>query len=545
MKAGWNALYLSEYNACTAVMAVILVRGTGDVGSAVAHALFLAGHAVLLHDRPLAAHSRRGMAFVDALYAGQAELEGVLAKRARTLDDAAQMLRCNRAVAVLDSSFEDVLSAAKPQVLVDARMRKREAPERQRGLAPLTIGLGPNFIARDTVDVVVETAWGERLGALIREGSALAFAGEPRSLGGYGRERFIYASKAGVFRTSLQIGAQARAGEIVGFLEEIELRAPLSGRLRGLAQSGARIEVRDKIVEIDPRRDAAVHGLGERPRKIAEGVLSALSPAPFAAPAWAQRINAFTVGTLIAVLAGLIGLGGAELRLPALIALFGMALRSAIMVNIAVSLVTVLCGLAFRIASQGGTAFAEHWLPAVIMLGGSLVGAWFGAGLASTLNMRTLNQTVSALLIMIAVIIMGHAWFVAAPVAVQDIGVGLGALGFVTGVAIGGVASVLGIAGGELLIPTLVLIYSIDVHLAGTLSLAISLPTLMLALLRFQRTTHRTALTTHRALIGWMAAGSVLGAFVGTALLGHVSSTALSFVLGAVLLFSALRFFRP
>ncbi len=525
-------------------MAVILVRGTGDVGSAVAHALFLAGHAVLLHDRPRSAHSRRGMAFTDALYAGQAGLEGVLAKRARTLEDAVQMLRCKRAVPVLDSSFEDALSAAKPQVLVDARMRKREVPERQRGLAPLTIGLGPNFIAGDTVDVVVETAWGERLGALIRDGNALALAGDPRPLGGYGRERFIYAPKAGVFRTSLQIGAEVRGGDIVGSIEEIDLRAPLSGRLRGLAQNGARIEVRNKIVEVDPRRDAAVHGLGERPRRIAEGVLSALSLAPCAAPVWAQRLQSFTVGMLIAVLAGLIGLGGAEFRLPALVALFGLALRPAIVMNVAVGLVTVLCALAFRIAIQGETAFVVHWLPAVIMLAGSLVGAWFGAGFVSTLNMRTLNQTVSALLIVLAFIIMGHAWFVAAPVAVQDIGVGLGALGFVTGVAIGVIAGVLGIAGGELLIPALVLIYSIDVHLAGTLSLAISLPTLMLALLRFQRTAHRTALTTHGALIGWMAAGSVLGAFVGTALLGHVSSTVLSFVMGAVLLVSAMRVFR-
>ena len=41
-------------------------------------------------------------------------------------------------------------------------MRKRAVPERQRGIAPLTIGLGPNFIAGDTADLAIATMWGER-----------------------------------------------------------------------------------------------------------------------------------------------------------------------------------------------------------------------------------------------------------------------------------------------------------------------------------------------------------------------------------------------
>ena len=44
----------------------VVVRGTGDVGSAVAHALFGAGLAVALHDDPRPAATRRGMAFVMA-----------------------------------------------------------------------------------------------------------------------------------------------------------------------------------------------------------------------------------------------------------------------------------------------------------------------------------------------------------------------------------------------------------------------------------------------------------------------------------------------
>ncbi|BCU06426.1 hypothetical protein [Allochromatium tepidum] len=60
-----------------------------------------------------------------------------------------------------------VLVRLRPAILVDARMRKRQVPEDQRHPAPLTIGLGPGFIAGGQVHLAVETAWGEDLGRLI------------------------------------------------------------------------------------------------------------------------------------------------------------------------------------------------------------------------------------------------------------------------------------------------------------------------------------------------------------------------------------------
>ena len=51
--------------------------------------------------------------------------------------------------------------------------------------------------------------------------------------------------------------------------------------------------------------------------------------------------------------------------------------------------------------------------------------------------------------------------------------------GVVAGFVIGIVAALLGVAGGELLIPTLVLLFGVDIKLAGSLSLAVSLPTML------------------------------------------------------------------
>lgn len=255
----------------------MLVRGTGDVGSAVAHALHRAGYGVALHDDPRPAHPRRGMAFADALFDGPAELEGVLAKRAGTLQDLERMIECRRAIPVIDQSLQQVLATLRPDVLVDARMRKRERPEPQRGLAPLTIGLGPNFVAAQNADIVIETAWGEGLGAVKEAGAARPLGGEPKPIEGHSRDRFVYAADAGTFHTHRAIGDAVKLGDAVGRLDARPVLAPLSGRVRGLVHDGAQVSKGAKLVEIDPRGEAAqVYGLGERPKRIAAGVLRAV-----------------------------------------------------------------------------------------------------------------------------------------------------------------------------------------------------------------------------------------------------------------------------
>ena len=178
----------------------------------------------------------------------------------------------------------DVLAALLPDVLVDARMRKRARPEDQRGLAPLTIGLGPNFVARQTVDLAIETQWGDALGAVVREGATRPLGGEPRSFDGHARDRFVYAPAGGVLRTQAQIAQRVAEGEVVATIGDEELRAPLAGVLRGLAHDGVPVQAGAKVLEVDPRGDLTkVFGIGPRPRRIAEGVLEAIDGAAGAA----------------------------------------------------------------------------------------------------------------------------------------------------------------------------------------------------------------------------------------------------------------------
>ena len=263
----------------------MLIRGSGDVGSAVAHVLFTAGYPTTVHDAERPAAPRRGMAFADALFAGRTVLDGVLAERVDDIPQLLEVMAARSAVAVTAMTFDRLLGAVPWHALIDARMRKRAAPEAMRGQAPLTIGLGPNFMANATVDVAIETSW-DRLGQVVWSGPTLPLAGEPRAISGVARERFVYAPTGGMFRTRARIGQLVQAGDPVASLGELPLRAPIAGMIRGLTHDVVPVARGTKVIEIDPRGERAqVRGLGERPRRIADAVLSVLRAGSVSPPA--------------------------------------------------------------------------------------------------------------------------------------------------------------------------------------------------------------------------------------------------------------------
>jgi uncharacterized membrane protein YfcA len=99
----------------------------------------------------------------------------------------------------------------------------------------------------------------------------------------------------------------------------------------------------------------------------------------------------------------------------------------------------------------------------------------------------------------------------------------------------------LGVAGGELIIPTVILLFAVNIKLAGSLSLAISMPTITMGLFKYQRQQQFKQIKLDQPLIISMAVGSILGALIGSQLLRYVSSSLLYVILGAILLISALK----
>ena len=99
----------------------------------------------------------------------------------------------------------------------------------------------------------------------------------------------------------------------------------------------------------------------------------------------------------------------------------------------------------------------------------------------------------------------------------------------------------LGVAGGELIIPTIILVFAVDIKLAGSLSLAISIPTIVMGLFKYRSQQRLKEVQSEQRFIGSMASGSILGAFIGSNLLRYVSSSLLYLILGTILLLSALK----
>jgi xanthine dehydrogenase accessory factor len=257
-----------------------LVRGSGDVGSAVAHALLCRGMAVAIHDLAAPGYPRRGMAFVDALFDGSARLEGVRARRVDDLRTLRPMALRRESIPVFSGPLQEALEALEADVLVDARMRKRDAPEAQLGMAALTLGLGPGFVAGRTVDLAIETAWGEGLGGIVRDGATLALCGEPRMVLGHSRTRFVYAPAPGRMQSDRRIGEALAQGEEIARLDGRALQAPFAGVLVGLTRPGVVVREGAKVIEVDPRGERALaFGIGTRPRAIAAGVLRAIETA--------------------------------------------------------------------------------------------------------------------------------------------------------------------------------------------------------------------------------------------------------------------------
>ena len=242
-------------------------------------------------------------------------------------------------------------------------------------------------------------------------------------------------------------------------------------------------------------------------------------------------------GAAVGLLGGMIGLGGAEFRLPLLIGLFGFVALQAVILNKAMSLLVVLTALPARLAAVPLSILAPQWPVVVNLLAGTLIGAWAGASWAVRMRSSTLYRVLAGMLVLIAVALYAsHAGIV------QPLDLPTAArvpAGVVAGLFIGVVAAVMGVAGGELLIPTIVLLYAVDIKTAGSLSLVVSLPTMLVAFARYSRDGSFAVLGENRRFVVLMASGSVFGTIVGGLTVGVVPSSVLIPLLTAVLLVSA------
>jgi xanthine dehydrogenase accessory factor len=254
---------------------VVLIRGGGEVASGVAHKLARARFRVCMTEtsQPLAVS--RGVAFCEAIYDGEKEVERIVATRVESADQIAEVWRQNKLPIIIDP--EALLKETlKPQVLVDALMAKQNLGTRISD-APLVIGLGPGFQAGKDVHMVVETNNSERLGRVITTGKAEENTSIPVAIGGLTSERVFHSPSAGQFLTDREIGDTVVAGEIVASVGKHQFKAAIGGVVRALLRNGTMVGKGVKLGEVDPSGDKeAPYTIRPRMRAIAGGVLEAI-----------------------------------------------------------------------------------------------------------------------------------------------------------------------------------------------------------------------------------------------------------------------------
>ncbi len=261
----------------------VLVRGAGDLATGVIVRLHRCGFHVVVTECENPSAIRRRAVLCEAVWQGQATVEGVTCRRIADIAEAACVAQAGEVPLIVDERA-DCVSTLRPAAVVDAILAKCNLGT-HRGMAPITVGLGPGFTAGEDVDAAVETMRGHHLGRVILRGAAIPNTGVPGVIAGYAAERVIHAPAAGEMTfvqdaagKTVDIGALVHKGQMIAQVGDVPVFATIDGVLRGLIREGYPVTEGLKIADIDPRTEQAAFcdTVSDKARAIGGGVVEAL-----------------------------------------------------------------------------------------------------------------------------------------------------------------------------------------------------------------------------------------------------------------------------
>ena len=109
-------------------------------------------------------------------------------------------------------------------------------------------------------------------------------------------------------------------------------------------------------------------------------------------------------------------------------------------------------------------------------------------------------------------------------------------LGFGTGILTG----IMGVGGGVVMVPMMVLLLGVSQHLAQGISMLVIIPTVMVAILKLRNSNlfeYRTALL--------LAAGSIVGSLLSSNVVQLIDGVILKRIFGVLVVYSSIRMILP
>ncbi|SHI73404.1 xanthine dehydrogenase accessory factor [Clostridium cavendishii DSM 21758] len=254
---------------------MVLIKGAGDLATGVAHRLKRCGFTIVMTEISKPTTVRRTVAFSQAVYDKEIEVEGIKAVLASKKEDISRIINEGNIPIIVDEKAE-IVREIKPDIVIDAIIAKQNLGT-HIDEARIVIALGPGFTAGIDCHCVIETKRGHYLGKTIYSGGAIPNTGIPGDIGGHTTERIIRATKDGKILPISRIGDYVQKGDIVAYVDETPIFAEINGIVRGMLQKDIYVFKGMKSGDIDPRceRDNCFT-ISDKARSIGGGVLEAI-----------------------------------------------------------------------------------------------------------------------------------------------------------------------------------------------------------------------------------------------------------------------------
>ena len=254
---------------------IILIKGAGDLATGIAYRLKKSGFDIVMTEINKPTTVRRTVAFSQAVFDNEIVIEGIKGVKVNNINEIYEKINEGNIPIIIDENAE-IIKELKADVVVDAIISKKNLGTSIED-APIVIGVGPGFEAKVDCHLVVETKRGHYLGKVIEEGSAIPNTGVPGDIGGYTKERIIRASSNGKINPVVEIGDFVKKGDVVAYIDGVEVLAEIDGIVRGMLQEGIEVFKGMKSGDIDPRCEKDhCFTISDKARSIGGGVLEAI-----------------------------------------------------------------------------------------------------------------------------------------------------------------------------------------------------------------------------------------------------------------------------
>lgn len=244
--------------------------------------------------------------------------------------------------------------------------------------------------------------------------------------------------------------------------------------------------------------------------------------------------RALALGVLAGVMAGLFGVGGGVILVPGLVLLAGLVQHQAHATSLAAIIITAPAAL-LPFALEG----AVSWPAAAALAAGAIAGAVGGADVMRRIPADGLRRLFGGFMLLVALRLLlpgagGGGEDVAAALGAGALA-GLALTGLVTGL----LSALMGVGGGIVMVPAMVVLFGFGQHLAEGTSLAVIIPTALVGSWRHARNGYT------RWRIGLIVgAGGLVGGLGGGTLAQLLPAEVLQVAFAGLLVLTGVRLVR-